>query len=135
MLSWKVVWINALPIVVSALGYVVTSLTPYAAASSYVSLGILVIDEVIYILKAQESPVNQTPAEIGNDSISYQIGTATIQVTPNSPIGTTDVIGGQTFTVGKPVSVAITVSGTAIPAGAVYIGNGEFELNGNFYGT
>jgi hypothetical protein len=62
-------------------------------------------------------------------SISYNIGAATIQVTTNSPIGTVE----GAYTVGQQYGPLTLPDGANVPAGAFYIGKGEFELNGNYF--
>jgi secreted protein with Ig-like and vWFA domain len=81
------------------------------------------------------TPTNITSTSTPNGSvITYQYDGQTIAVVPNSPIGQVDTVNGQKFTVGQAISAPFTTStGTQVPVGAVYIGAGQFELNGNYY--
>ena len=130
--SFKAMVRNSLPLIVAVGGYLITSLTPYASSSLLVSVVILALDEVVYIAKQDEQGSVGT---VGNDALTYQVGNNTVTFTPNRPIGTSEMVGTQTFVVGKQIVTAFTIpDGDTVPFGAVYIGNGEFELNGNFYG-
>lgn len=58
-----------------------------------------------------------------------------VQVTAqlNAPMGQRQVINGGTYVVGQAIQAPISVNGTTVPAGAVYVGARGFELNGNYY--
>jgi hypothetical protein len=78
------------------------------------------------------APTNITTTTV--PAISYQISGHTVTVTPNSAIGAVEQVGSTSFTVGQALTAPFSIpDGDTVPAGAIYIGQQEFELNGNYY--
>jgi hypothetical protein len=138
-----------LPLAVSALSGIVTLLSPLSASAPFIAsaIGVLVfIEKYLSTLEAQApvttvgvisstppaSTQTSTPAPTP-PSITYSIQGQPITVTPNLPIGTNDQRGNGLSVGQQTPNQFIGALGGTIPANAIYLGNGQWEFNGNMY--
>ena len=109
-------------------------LTIAARSLNYVPSTLFGIPTLPFITVAAATLVTWEAYAIRQEAAIEQPSGSTITVTHNSAIGAVEAVGAASFTVGQSISAAfISPEGTKVQAGAVYIGQGEFELNGNYY--
>lgn len=136
------------PVFLSTAGAIVVALITYVSAHPTLAplVGILVFASTTIhneLTPNSPSPSNNNPNPPPQPSaitgISYTIGGQTISADLNSPLNATEsvaLLGGatQNYSVGQQtINTITTAKGTLIPKGAVYVGKGAFELNGNYY--
>lgn len=127
---------------------VVTFLLAYLATLSYpqgtlaaviLAVVMFILHLIITVLEPPSTPLAPSPSPTPTPSpspIFYMLDGQQIQVTPNLPIGNADGFYPALLNlkVGDFLNAQFTTpNATVVPAGAVYIGKGEFEKNGSFY--